>query len=153
MLRRLAQRCDTARGTHDERRGQARGLSGGAERAEVARDDGTEVRVGSGRRGTLVLPKFRRHFVRGDHVCVRQPAPELFGDRTLVRRVAVGMQETDRNGIGIDLRQRVEVQGLELARRAHAPAHAVRALERHERFRPGSARPVEVRTRLPAQVQ
>ena len=86
-------------------------------------------------------------------MCMRQPAPELFGHRTLVRRVAIGMQETDRNGFGIDLRQRVEVQGLELTRRAHAPAHAVRALERHERFRPGRARPVEVRPCLSAQVQ
>ena len=49
--------------------------------------------------------------------------------------------------------QRVEVERLELTRRPDPPAHAVTALERHERLGPVGAGPVQVRTRLAPQVQ
>ena len=55
MLRRLGRRRNPTRGTHDERRGQARGRRGGAERAEVARDDGAEVRVVYDGRSALAM--------------------------------------------------------------------------------------------------
>ena len=35
-------------------------------------------------------------------MCVRQPPPELVGDGALVRRVAVGVEEADRDRLGVD---------------------------------------------------
>ena len=78
------------------------------------------------------------------------PAPQLVDDRALVRRIAVRMEQAHRHCVGVDVRQRVEIERLELPVRAHAPAHSVGAFERDERLGPGRARAVQMRTRLPA---
>ena len=144
---------DAAGRTHDQRFWKSRRHRGVGERTKVAGDDRPQVRVGDGRRGTLVLPELWSDLVRGDDVCVRQPAPELRGDLAFVRRIAVGVQETDPNRVGLECRQRVEDERLELSGRAQAALHAVTPLEWHKRIRPGGARPVEVCAGLAAQVE
>jgi hypothetical protein len=84
---------------------------------------------------------------------VREPASQLGGDDAFVARVPVRVKQADGNGLRIDIGQRGEVEWLELTIHTHAPTHAVRALERHERLRPRRARPVQVRARLAPQVE
>ena len=67
--------------------------------------------------------------------------------------MTVGVQQADRDRLCLELRQRLELERRQLSVRAHAPAHAERPPERDERLGLGRAQPVEMRTRLPAQVQ
>ena len=83
----------------------------------------------------------------------RVAAPELRRHRALVGRVAEREEERDGDRLGVDVRERVQVERLELALHADAAPHAVAALERDERCGMLGARPVQVRARLAAQVQ
>jgi hypothetical protein len=84
---------------------------------------------------------------------VRQPAPDLLGDRVLVRRVSEREEQTDRDRLGIELGQRRQVDGREHALGADPLAYSEAALQRNERLGVVVAQPVEVRPRLAAQVQ
>ena len=140
MRRRLVELRDAARRAHDERRGQP-GARRSARRARAgsARHDRPEVRVDRRRRRALVLAELRRDLVRRDDVRVRQAAPHLGGDRALVRRVAVRVEQADRDRLGVELRQRVEVERLELAVRARS-ARARRSSARAARAAPDAPR-------------
>src|SRR5437588_152091 len=63
------------------------------------------------------------------------------------------MEETDRDRVGLDVRQRLELERREFAARAHALAHAEAALQRDERLSVRGAQPVQRRARLPPQVE
>ena len=102
MGRSFRGRRDPSRRAHDKRLGQSGRDSRIAERIEVARDDRPEICVHNGCRGTLVLAELRGDLVRGDDVCVRQAPPQLRDHGSLLRRVAVRVQETDCDGIGVD---------------------------------------------------
>src|SRR5437764_771036 len=67
--------------------------------------------------------------------------------------MAVRMQQTHGDRLGVDLRQRVERERLELAIRTHPPRHAEAALERDERLRVRGTQPVEMRACLPTEVE
>ena len=85
---------------------------------------------------------------------VRVSPPQLRHDRPLVRGVAEGEEQADGDRLGVaEVGQRAELERRELAVRPDPPAHAERALERHERLRMPGAEPVEVRAILPAQVE
>ena len=155
MRGRLGERREPAGGAHHERLGQSRRGRGALERLEVAGDRRPEVGVDRRRRGSLVLAQLGRELVRGDDPRARQAAPQLLRHRALVRRVAEREQQADGDRLDVlgELRQRVELQRLEHAVGADPLAHAVAALERHERLRMRGAEPVEVRAVLPPQVQ
>ena len=153
VRRGLVERREAARRAHHERLRQlGRGACLG-EGAEIAREHRAEVGVDRRRRGALVLAELRRDLVRGDDVRVRVAAAQLGGDGAL--RLAVAEREEQRDGdrVGVDLRERGEVERDELACGAGSAAHAEAALERDERRRMLRARPVEVRPRLAAEVQ
>ena len=103
-----------------------------AERAEVPRDDRAEVRVGGGRRGTLVLAELGGDLVRGDDVRVGTASPQLRGDGPLVRRVTEGEQKADGDRLGVDRGQARQVERRDDAFGAHALAHADAPLQRDE---------------------
>ena len=71
---------------------------------------------------------------------VRQPPPNLLGHEPLVGRVAEREEEADRHRLGVELRERVEVERLDDAVRADALVDADAALERDERLRVRSQR-------------
>ena len=83
----------------------------------------------------------------------RHSPANLVRDGNLMRGIAKREEEADRNSLGVDVRQRCEVEVLEDAFRAHPLADAVGALERNEWGRVIDAEPIEVRTVLPSQVQ
>jgi hypothetical protein len=70
-----------------------------------------------------------------------------------VRGVAEREEQAHRDRLGVELGQRVEVELLEHTVGPDPLAHADAALERDERLRVRFAEPVEVRARLPPQVQ
>src|SRR5881394_2357030 len=79
-------------------------------------------------------------------------AAELVRDRPLVRRIAEREQQADGDGVDVaDVRYVPE--RLELSVRPDAAADAVAALERHERRGMPRTQAIEVRARLPAQVE
>src|SRR5439155_16397102 len=88
-----------------------------------------------------------------NYVSIRQPAPTLLDNGALVPWIAVRVQQANRHRFGVDGRQGAEIERLELPLGTHAPADAVRALERNERLGPRLTRAVELRAGLPAQVQ
>jgi hypothetical protein len=149
----LLEACDTARRAHDERRGKPRLRAAVPQRREIPGDDRAEVRVGHRRRRALVLAELGRDLVRGDHARTRQPPPELARDRRLVLGMAEREQEADRDGLGIELGERVEIEGLEDAVGPKPLANPVAVLESNQRLGVPLAQAVEVRSRLPAQVQ
>ena len=51
---------------------------------------------------------------------IREPPPQLLGDEALVGRVAKGEEEADRHRLGVELRERVEVELLDDAVRARS---------------------------------
>src|SRR6266568_4208079 len=153
MLRGLRRRGHTAGRPHHERLRKSCVLAGGGNGTQVAGGDGTEVRVRSRRRGALVLTEFRYELVGRDDVDVRQAASQLVRDRALVCRMTVRVQETNGDRFGVDLRKRFELELAQLAARIRALAQAEAALEWHERLRLRLAQPVEVRARLPTQMQ
>ena len=80
--------------------------------------------------------------------------PQLGGDRLLVRGVAEREQEAHGDRLRLpDVGQRAEIERLELALGPEPAAHAVAALERHERLGMLGAKPVEVRARLAPEVE
>ena len=91
--------------------------------------------------------------MRRDDTGVWETASQLRHDCTLVRRVAVCVQQTHGNRVRVEVRKRAEVERLELALRADATANAVAALERDERLRPVRARTVELGPRLSPQMK
>ena len=72
------------------------------EAPQVPRGHRPEVRVGRGRRRALVLAELRRDLVRGDDVRIRQPPPQLLGDRALVLRMPVRVQQADGHGLRVE---------------------------------------------------
>ena len=151
--RRLGERDETARRAHHERLRQAGAGARAPERAEIAGEERTEVRVRRRGRGTLVLAELGRDLVRGDDVSGRVAPPQLVGDGELVSGVAEREEQADRDRLGVELGQRAQVERLEHALGPDPLSHAVTALERDERLGVLGAQPVEVRPRLPAQVQ
>ena len=91
--------------------------------------------------------------MRGNDACVRQTAAQLLGDSPLMLRVAIRMQQADRDRIRLDVRQGRQIERLCLTLGREATAHAVAALERHERLGPVGARPVQLGPRLAPQMQ
>ena len=74
--------------------------------------------------------------------------------RLLVRRIAEGEEQTDRDRLRItDIGERVELERFELAGRTDSAADAVTAVERHEWFRMLLAQAIQVRACLAAQVE
>ena len=85
-------------GDQAPRRGHDQDLTGeGGQAAQVGAAGRTQVGVDHGGDGPLVLPELRGHLVRAGHV--QPPAAELGGQRPLVGRVAVGVQEADRHRV------------------------------------------------------
>ena len=93
--------------------------------------------------------------MRRDDVHARIPPPQLLRDRELVPRIAEGEEQAHRHRLDVagEVRQRPEVERLELAVRADPPRDAVTVRERDDWLRMARARPVEVRPRLPPQVE
>ncbi len=149
----LLDRRDAAGRSHDERRAEPRPAAAIAEGPKVASRAWPEVGVRRSRRGALVLAELGRHLVRGHHVCARQPAPNLGCDRPLVRRVPEREEQADRDRLRVELGQRRQVERLDDAVGADPLPHADAALERHERRRVLLAGAVQVRPRLPAQME
>ena len=114
---------------------------------------GPEVRVDRGRRRALVLAELGRDLVRGDDARPGQAAPQLLGDLALVARVAEREEEADGDGLGVDLGQRLEVERPQHALRPDPLVDSKAALQRNERLGMVLAEPVQVRPRLPAQVE
>ena len=83
----------------------------------------------------------------------RIAAAELLGDPALRPCIAKREQQRDGDRVGVELGQGREVERGELAVGARTPAHADASLERDERRGVLHTRPVQVRPRLPAQVQ
>jgi hypothetical protein len=81
-------------------------------------------------------------------VRVRQPPPKLLRDRLLVRGIPEGEKQADRDGLGVDLRKRREVELLDQTVRADPLAHAEAPVERDKGRRVVGAEPVEVRAVL-----
>ena len=71
------------------------------ERAQVARRDRREVRVGGRRRGALVLAELGRDLVRGDDVHAGMPPAQLGRHGRLVGRVAEREEQADGDGLGV----------------------------------------------------
>src|SRR4029453_18252840 len=92
-------------------------------RGQVPGHDWPEIRVCSRRRGAFVLAELRSNLVRGDHMCIGESATQLLRNRPLMRVVAVGVQQADRDRFRLDLRQRREVEYLELTLRPQTAAH------------------------------
>ena len=129
------------------------GTTRAAERPEVARDDGAEVRVGGGRRGTFVLAELGRDLVRRHDVRVGTASAELLGDRSLVGRVSEGEQEAHGDCLGVHGGNARQIQRRDDAFGADALADADAALERHEGLGMVEVEAVQVRPVLPAQVE
>jgi hypothetical protein len=91
--------------------------------------------------------------VRGYDVGVRVARAQLVGHGSFVASVAERMEQADGDRLRVDLGERGEIQRLELAFGPEAAADAVAALERHERRRMVEAGSVEVRPRLPPEVE
>ena len=154
MRRRVVDRGHSARREHHERLRQAAGLRRVPERAQIPRCHRCEVRVGGRRRRALVLAELRRDLVRCNDMHPGMPRSQLPRHKLLVRRIAEREEQADRDRLRIaEVRQRREVERRELAVRAEPTAHTVATLERHEWLRLRLAQAVEVRARLPAQVQ
>jgi hypothetical protein len=149
----LVDRRHAAGRAHHERLPQPRLTARPRERPEVPRGDRPEVRISGRSRCALVLPKLGGDLVRRDDECVRQPAPNLVGNQALVRRVAKREEQADGHRLGVELRQRVELQLAQHTVRADPLRDAHAALERHERRRMVGAQAIQLRAVLPAQVQ
>jgi len=63
------------------------------------------------------------------------------------------VEETDRDRLGVELAERVELEWRRLPLGRHPPPHADAPVERHERLRMRRAQPVEMRAILAAKVQ
>src|SRR5581483_9336317 len=95
-----------------------------------------------------------RHLVRGDDVDARMPPAQLRRHGALVRGVAEREEQADRDRLRVaDVRNRAEIERLQLAVRAETPTHAEAALERDERLRVRLAESIQVCARLAAQVE
>ena len=154
MRGRLRERGNAAGREHDERLGQPRLACGRGQRREVTRSDRREIRVGGDRRRALVLAELGCELVRRDDAHVRIPPAQLVCDGDLVTGIAKRKEKADRNCVDIpDVGQGFEIECLQLAVGPEPSADAVAALERHERVGVLRAQAVQVRARLPAQVQ
>ena len=153
MSSRLVDTRDSTRRTHHERLGKPGVRARGREPLQVRGNRRPEIGVDRGRRGALVLAKLRRDLVRRDHAGGGHPAPQLLRDRALVRRIAEREQQADRDGLGVHLCERAEIELLQHALRPDPLAHAEAALERHERLGMVGAQAVEVGPVLSTQVE
>ena len=79
---------------------------------------------------------------------VRSSSAQLVGDRTLVRRVAEGEEEADRDRLRVHLGEGLQRNRLHDALRADPLAHADATLERDERLRMVDVEAIEVRAVL-----
>src|SRR5207237_385492 len=112
-----------------------------------------QIRVDNRRRRPLVLAKLRGDLVRRHDVRFRIPQPELLDHSALVPGMPEREEEADADRLGVEVGQRRQVERLELARRAHAAPDADATLERYERRRVLLAGAIEVRPRLPAELE
>ncbi len=132
---------------------EARVRAGTREGVEVSGEDRAEVRVDRGGRRPLVLAELGRDLMGGDDVGVGMPATKLGRDRLLVPPVPKREEETDGDRLRVQLRQRCEIERLQLAVPPDATAYADRAFERDERLRMLRAGPVEMGAGLASQVE
>ena len=153
VRRRLLQRRETTRRAHHEGRRKPRARACAREGAEIAGENGPEVRIDSGRRRPLVLAELGSHLVRRDDVRARMAASQLLGDPALGLAVAEREEQRDGDRLRVENGQRGEVERHELASGTGSSTNADAALERHERGRMLDARPIQVCACLPAQVQ
>ena len=159
VVARVGRARQPAGGLHHRGLGQpglARALD---EPAQVGAQQGGEGGVDLGRGGALELAEGADDLVGERDVHVRQALRQRLADRGLVLRVAVGVQQADRDRLGLRLldgvdggAQRVLRERLDGPVRAHPLARADAALRRHERRRVGGAEPVEVGARLAAEL-
>ena len=127
--------------------------AGFGEPAQVAREHRAEVGIDRRRRRALVLAELRRHFVGRDDVSIRIAAAQLARHRLLRGVVPKGEEQRDGDRLGIDIRQRAEVERDELALRAGSTTDPDAPVERYERRRMLGARPIEVRAGLPTEMK
>ena len=120
---------------------------------QVAGEHGPEVGVDRRRRGALVLPELGRDLVGCDDVRLRVSPPQLLGDGALVRRVAEGEEEARRRSRRHRRRAASRERAARARRRGRSALHADAALERDERSWMLRAGPVQVRSRLAAEVE
>ena len=153
VTRRFLQGREPTRRAHDERLDQVSLTTRGSERVQIPAEDRPEVRVDDRRRSAFVLAELGRDLVRCDHMCLRIPAAKLCRDRALVLRVTEREQGADGDCIRIDVAERVEVERLQDAFGPNPLAHAETPLERDEGRRVLGAGPIEVRARLPPEVE
>ena len=148
-----------AGGLHHGGLGQP-GLPGALDQpAQVGAQQGGEGGVDLRGGGALELAEGADRLVRERDVHVRQPLGERVAERPLVLGVPVGVQQADRDGLGLGLgdgvdggAQRVVAELLQRAVGAHPLRGADAALARHERRRVRLAQAVEVGARLAAEL-
>src|SRR5947208_13595467 len=91
--------------------------------------------------------------MRGDNPRSREPPSQLFRDGALVPRVAKREQRADGDGFRLEFRKRIEVEVANDAFRPDPLFYTEAPLEWHERLWMVFAEPIEMRPRLPAQVE
>ena len=91
--------------------------------------------------------------MRRDDSGLWQPPPHLRRDRQLVSRIAKREKQTDGDRLGVELRERIELEPLDHPIRPSPFADAEAALQRNEWRRLLGAEPVEVGPVLTPQVQ
>jgi hypothetical protein len=155
---RLLQRGHPARGEHHHRFGQPRTSRCSAQPSEVFAGRRAERGVDRRGRRALELAHLGGDLVRGDHERVRQLRAQQLGHARLVRRVAEGEQQADRDRLHAGARQpprrALDARLVELPDHAVGPhplvdLHAQPPL--HDRRRRRLVQPVEARPRLAAE--
>ena len=91
--------------------------------------------------------------MRGDDPGRGQAASQLRGELTLVARVTEREEEADGDGLGLDLAQGLEVERAKHPLRTDPLGDSEAALQRHQRLGVVLAEPIEMRSRLPAEVE
>ena len=101
LLARAVERHDAAVRLHDlQRRADADGADVALERVEIVAHDRPDIGAHHRRAGALVLADLRQDIGRAGHVdAVGNMLAHDLGDAPLVRRIGIGMQQRDRDGL------------------------------------------------------
>ena len=153
----LVERGQAARGLHDVGRRQVRVGGALGQRAQVGGQQGGEGGVDLGRRRALVLAERADDLVAERDVHAGELLGQRRAERPLVLRVAVGVEQADGHRLGIQPRDLArERRGVRERRRGPVGRHPLRRADApvrgHERRRVRRAQPVEVGTRLAAEL-